>query len=429
MIFRCVFNKAAQMNVNTPETVKRRLSLKRKNSTTSTTRNVDLSNDTKLTSRSMDSTGTMSLPPVTKRRPSSSTVPVSTQMSLISTPRKTLPVPSITRNLSGLKISATQESITSTATRPITPRAKTVNDSRFYLGSTAISVAAAEMGINNAGARFPRRLDTDVPIENASVQHTAASETAEINTLASAYSGKPRGLVGLDNLGNTCFMASILQCLSNSAPLTQYFLTGLFSKELNRRSISKGQLAEQYSELLQGLWTGGSFTSVRPSRLKQVIGMIASRFLGYEQQDAQEFLRFFLDGLHEDLNRVIIKPPYQELKDIDGESLSDQARRWWSYYAARNDSIAKDLFCGQLRSTVVCKKCGKKSTAFDPFWDLSLPIPKSSTMSVKRFGYFSKGTSLSSSKISINDCLKAFTDEEVRYIVVLKVCDAKLCIM
>lgn len=35
-----------------------------------------------------------------------------------------------------------------------------------------------------------------------------------------------------------------------------------------------------------------------------------------------------------------------------------------------------DLFVGQLKSTLICQTCGYKSVTFDPFWDLSLPIPK-----------------------------------------------------
>ena len=45
---------------------------------------------------------------------------------------------------------------------------------------------------------------------------------------------------------------------------------------------------------------------------------VAPRFIGYDQHDAQEFLRFFLDSLHEDLNRVIVKPKYVELKEEEG---------------------------------------------------------------------------------------------------------------
>ena len=45
---------------------------------------------------------------------------------------------------------------------------------------------------------------------------------------------------------------------------------------------------------------------------------------------------------------------------------------WWRNYCGRNDSYIKDLFCGQLRSSVTCKACGNVSRCFDPFWDLSV---------------------------------------------------------
>ena len=43
----------------------------------------------------------------------------------------------------------------------------------------------------------------------------------------------------------------------------------------------------------------------------------ASQFTGYAQHDAQEFMAFLLDGLHEDLNRIQNKP-YTESVDSDG---------------------------------------------------------------------------------------------------------------
>ena len=73
-------------------------------------------------------------------------------------------------------------------------------------------------------------------------------------------------------------------------------------------------------------------------------------------------------------------------QDVDGESDDDRARRWWDYYCDRNDSAVKDIFCGQLRSEIKCRDCGYRSTSFDPFWDLSVPIPSTHRGAVERVG-------------------------------------------
>ncbi|KAJ3096698.1 hypothetical protein HDU97_005638 [Phlyctochytrium planicorne] len=149
-----------------------------------------------------------------------------------------------------------------------------------------------------------------------------------------------------------------------------------------------------------------------PGNLKKQIEYWAPQFAGYKyvlvflhadfnfhsQQDAQEFLRFMLDGLHEDLNRVST-PKKFTYKDEDLDHLRDaeKARLSWARYHSFSSSQIFDIFGGQLQSTVTCLCCGCKSTTFDTFWDLSLPIPK-----VPR-----------GSACSITDCLKEFAAEEV----------------
>ena len=91
---------------------------------------------------------------------------------------------------------------------------------------------------------------------------------------------------------------------------------------------------------------------------------------------AQEFLRLLLVHLHEDLNRVRWPLPYEEFQDKEGEAEAEKAGRAWVEYARRNDSPVTDLFCGQLQSNVRCHSCETTFTCYDPFWDLSVPIPK-----------------------------------------------------
>lgn len=223
---------------------------------------------------------------------------------------------------------------------------------------------------------------------------------------ASCHNGQANdisGRVGLMNLGNTCFMNSSIQCLSNTVPLTDYFLGYDYRREINHNNVlgTKGALVRSYAELAKHLWLGDS-NSYSPDEFKSSIGRFAPQFKGYEQQDAQELLAFLLDGIHEDLNRVINKP-YIEDKDCDGTNDEGDAIIAWSNYLTRNKSIIVDLFQGQLRNTMKCRNskiqqadgthgCGHKNVKFDPFMYLSLPISDRCN--------------------TLDDCLSLFCEEE-----------------
>ena len=182
------------------------------------------------------------------------------------------------------------------------------------------------------------------------------------------------GLVGLNNLGNTCFLNSALQSLRHATPLTRFFLSNQFRKDINTSNPlgTGGALANAYDAVLKELWMR-PVASTSPTALKRAIAMVAPRFAGYLQHDAQEFLAYLLDGLHEDLNRIK-KKPYVTMPDV-GENRLIAGARAWEAVQRRDDSIVMDTFYGQFQSTCVCPQCNRVSVSYDAFNHVSLQIP------------------------------------------------------
>eukprot|EP00092_Neocalanus_flemingeri_P013617 GFUD01014686.1.p1 GENE.GFUD01014686.1~~GFUD01014686.1.p1 ORF type:complete len:869 (-),score=276.78 GFUD01014686.1:537-2954(-) len=111
-----------------------------------------------------------------------------------------------------------------------------------------------------------------------------------------SYTG---GLVGLSNLGNTCYMNSALQCLSNTPALTKFFLS---CPDLVPRDV-KPALGQAYGKLMVDLWQseGRGQGYVAPTGVLHAIKQAWPAFRGFQQHDAQEFLRCCMDQLHKEL--------------------------------------------------------------------------------------------------------------------------------
>lgn len=234
----------------------------------------------------------------------------------------------------------------------------------------------APMAMSSSHATEPIPLPYSPPTRESSPFPEGAGKDDDGMLALPAGPSVVPGVIGLQNIGNTCFMNSVLQCLLHCRPLCEYFQSGRYKEEINESNPlgSGGKLVNEFARLVERFWLSPSDRVVTPRDLKWVIGQHAPMFVGYQQQDSQELVTFLLDGLHEDLNLVKNKP-YTEAIEANDRPDALVASLCWDQHLLRNKSVIVDIFQGQYKSRLRCPHCSKSSVTFDPFMYLSLPIP------------------------------------------------------
>ena len=253
---------------------------------------------------------------------------------------------------------------------------------------TAAPVSTPTLASTSAGEIVPRD-----PGINAAPLHQAEQIRSEENPQQTLV------LTGLSNTENTCYMNAIVQCLANTKPVRDYMLHDAYKADINTSSSgTHGLLIQAFASLLKDMCTrkkDGDVQVLSTTALKKEVERLAPRFIGHQQQDAQEFLSFLLQGLHDDVNRANTPAATITTGTSAGPDDNERSFEVWSRFVASENSKFVDIFVGQLRSTLICAACGHRSTTFEQFWDLSLSIPSMS------------------GDITLQSCFDHFTMEEI----------------
>uniref|UniRef100_J3MBV8 Ubiquitin carboxyl-terminal hydrolase n=1 Tax=Oryza brachyantha TaxID=4533 RepID=J3MBV8_ORYBR len=160
---------------------------------------------------------------------------------------------------------------------------------------------------------------------------------------------------GLQNLGNTCYLNSVLQCLTYTEPFVAYLQSGKHKSSC--RTAGFCALCALQNHVKTALQSTGKI--VTPSQIVKNLRCISRGFRNSRQEDAHELMVNLLESMHK-----CCLP-----SGVPSESPS-----------AYEKSLVHKIFGGRLRSQVKCTQCSHCSNKFDPFLDLSLDIARATTL-------------------------------------------------
>ena len=188
---------------------------------------------------------------------------------------------------------------------------------------------------------------------------------------------------GIDNYGNTCYFNSVNQIFLNLPILQQIFLDPKIVYFINKNNKfgHQGKFFEIYKSLY---WIKPSKIGDTVKSLKQMVGKLKEDFNNNEQQDANEYLNFVIENLHEEINLHSTKIYIEEKDDIYNHNTDEELGNIsWANNLKRNTSFIDSIFMFQLKSNLKCKKCNTIKVKFETNYMFDLPLSLCKMVSVE----------------------------------------------
>ena len=186
--------------------------------------------------------------------------------------------------------------------------------------------------------------------------------------------GKPTlKLIGLQNVGATCYMNATLQCLSNTDKLTTYFLQKF---KYNKYDISK-KISNNFYIVLHNLWESEK-NYYKPNKFKKALSEENPLFSGVNANDSKDLLNFLLERLHTELNKASNDNITQinNFQNLNINQISEEQvkQNFFKAFTKSHKSIISDLFYFTIETISKCMGCGCIKYNFQINFFLEFPL-------------------------------------------------------
>ena len=198
-------------------------------------------------------------------------------------------------------------------------------------------------------------------LENISKNYNSLNKN-KILSLKNEYEEEPI-LVGLNNIGATCFMNSVLQCLSQTKSLTDYFLNDknrdrIFNNNIKIKNKNDLQLSPVYYELIKQLWDKKGTKSFSPNNFMNQIEKMNPLFKQGQAGDSKDFIIFILEQLHKELKSPIKGANQGNIQPLNQYDRNNAFNYFFNDFK-QECSIISDIFFGFNETTNECLNCKK----------------------------------------------------------------------
>ena len=179
-------------------------------------------------------------------------------------------------------------------------------------------------------------------------------------------------LVGLNNIGATCYMNATLQCLSNTKKLTEYFLNKF------KYDNAKKLISNEYYKLLKNLWKReNDKKSYSPYSFKEIISKENPLFAGVAANDSKDLINFLIERFHQELNIINRNKNNKDnnnLFNIDQTNENLMLKLFLEEYTQNFNSPISNLFYGIIETKSQCKGCSVIKYNFQVFSFIEFPL-------------------------------------------------------
>ena len=158
---------------------------------------------------------------------------------------------------------------------------------------------------------------------------------------------------GLQNIGSTCYMNAILQCLAHVENLTKHLLQ---RKENIKSKKFVNQLTYSFLEVLENLWVNKGIKDYAPNNFKDIISKMNPLFKGVQANDSKDLIIFLLETMHKELNKIRNVKQYDD-RNIDQYNFYNSLNSFTNYFKNNYQSVISDIFYGLYNSQIKCLNC------------------------------------------------------------------------